>query len=216
MKTQKNFLLQTPGEEIANAVSHGIGALASLAGMILLIVLSAKQGNLATMICGLIYGLSLLILYTSSTLYHALTAPKAKRIFRILDHCNIFLLITGTYAPISVLMIGGRLGYGLLIANSACGILGILLNAINMKKFKAVSMVLYILMGWMCIFIAKPLMQAVPVNLLWLLLGGGIAYTVGIVFYALKKPKFMHFIWHIFVLAGSILQFVFILLGCYY
>lgn len=216
MKTQKKFLLQTPGEEIANAVSHGIGALASLAGMILLIVLSAKQGNLATMICGLIYGLSLLILYTSSTLYHALTAPKAKRVFRILDHCNIFLLITGTYAPISVLMIGGRLGYGLLIANSACGILGILLNAINMKKFKAVSMVLYILMGWMCIFIAKPLMQAVPVNLLWLLLGGGIAYTVGIVFYALKKPKFMHFIWHIFVLAGSILQFVFILLGCYY
>lgn len=216
MKTQKKFLLQTPGEEIANAVSHGIGALASLAGMILLIVLSAKQGNLATMICGLIYGLSLLILYTSSTLYHALTAPKAKRVFRILDHCNIFLLITGTYAPISVLMIGGRLGYGLLIANSACGILGILLNAINMKKFKAVSMVLYILMGWMCIFIAKPLMQAVPVNLLWLLLSGGIAYTVGIVFYALKKPKFMHFIWHIFVLAGSILQFVFILLGCYY
>lgn len=215
MKSVKNTRNQSLGEEIANAVSHGIGALFAIVGTVLLIILGVVHSDIAAIISGAFYGFSLITLYTSSTLYHSLTHPKAKKVFQILDHCNIYILITGTYAPISVLMIGGRLGYGLLSANLICGILGIALNAVNMKKYKAFSMVLYILMGWMCIFIAKPLINAIPSNLLWLLLSGGISYTLGIIFYGLKKPKYMHFIWHLFVLAGSILQYLFILYGCY-
>lgn len=206
---------QTLGEEIANAVSHGIGALASIFGTIILIIFGIEQQDTAGIILGAFYGLSLIILYTSSTLYHSLSNEKAKKVFRILDHCNIYFLITGTYAPISVLMIGGTLGYLLLAANFLCGVLGIILNAINMKKFKVISMFLYILMGWMCAFIAKPLIMAVPLKELFILLLGGIAYTVGIIFYGLTKIKYMHFIWHIFVLLGSVLQYIFIFNGYY-
>lgn len=215
METTKNTYHQSLGEEIANAVSHGVGALFSIIGTALLIVLGVMHSDISSIILGAFYGFSLITLYTSSTLYHSLTHKKAKKVFQILDHCNIYILITGTYAPISVLMIGGKLGYCLLGANLACGILGIVLNAINMKKYKVVSMVLYILMGWMCIFIAKPLINAIQGNLLWLLLWGGISYTLGIAFYALKRPKYMHFIWHLFVLLGSVLQYLFILYGCY-
>lgn len=206
---------QTLGEEIANAVSHGIGALASIFGTIILIIFGIEQQNTAGIILGAFYGLSLIILYTSSTLYHSLSNEKSKKVFRILDHCNIYFLITGTYAPISVLMIGGTLGYLLLATNFICGVLGIILNAINMKKFKVISMFLYILMGWMCAFIAKPLIMAVPLKELFILLLGGIAYTVGIIFYGLTKIKYMHFIWHIFVLLGSVLQYIFIFNGYY-
>ncbi len=211
----KKFANQTLGEEIANAVSHGIGAALSIAGMVILIILALQQQSTAHLICGIVYGVSLTILYASSTLYHSICAPKAKYVFRILDHCNIFLLISGTYTPISVLMIGGKLGCSLLFANTVCGVLGILLNAINMKKFKRFSMLLYVLMGWMCIGIGKPLLAAIPIDLFWFLLSGGIAYTVGIIFFTCKRPHYMHFIWHLFVLAGSVLHFIFILLGCY-
>lgn len=206
---------QTLGEEISNSVSHGVGALLSIAGMVILIVLGAINNSVAAVLCACFYGASLIILYTASTLYHSLTNKTAKKVFRIFDHCSIFLLISGTYAPISVLLMGGKIGYTLLITNTACAIIGIVLNAINMQRWKKISMVLYVVMGWMCVFTIKPLIEAAPKNLLWLLVLGGISYTVGIIFYKSKKIKYMHFVWHIFVIAGSVLQYFFVLFSCY-
>lgn len=206
---------QSLGEEIGNAVSHGLGALLSVAGMIILIMLGAAKSNAAAVVLAVIYGVSLIILYLSSTLYHSLPRGCAKNIFQILDHCSIFLLISGTYAPISVSMIGGKIGYSLIIINSACAVFGILLNAVDMEKWKKISMFIYIIMGWMCLFTLDPLINAAPKQHLWLLVGGGIAYTLGIFFFAMNKIKYMHFIWHLFVLAGSALQYFFILFACY-
>ncbi len=215
MKQKKLTRPQTIGEEISNSISHGIGTLLSIAGMIVLIMTGAINHGIDAVLCGIFYGVSLIILYTSSTLYHSLTNKTAKRIFQIFDHCSIFLLISGTYAPISVMMIEGVVGYALLITNTTCAIVGIILNAINMKRWKKTSMALYIVMGWMCLFTIKPIIDAAPNNLLWLLVLGGVAYTVGIIFYKLKKIKYMHFVWHLFVLMGSVMQYFFILLGCY-
>lgn len=206
---------QSLGEEISNAVSHGVGAIFSLVGMVILIILSIKNGSISGLLSSIFYGTALIILYSVSTIYHSLTHPTAKKVFQILDHCSIFLLISGTYAPISVVMMGGATGYSLLAVNTTCAVVGIVLNAINIKKFKTVSMLLYIIMGWMCMFTLKPLIESAPANTLWLLVSGGVAYTAGIIFYKKKKLKYMHFIWHLFVLLGSVLHYFFILLGCY-
>ncbi|MEE1026166.1 MAG: hemolysin III family protein, partial [Acutalibacteraceae bacterium] len=206
---------QTLGEEISNAVSHGIGGLLSIAGTVILIILGAKAESVAAVIWGAFYGATLIILYTVSCLYHSLARNRAKKVFRVLDHCSIFLLISGTYAPISVLMIGGKIGFSLITVNIACAVLGILLNAINMEKWKKLSLLLYVIMGWMCLFAIKPIIAAAPKDILWLLIAGGVAYTVGIIFYKMSKKKYMHFIWHLFVLIGSILHYFFVLFGCY-
>lgn len=206
---------QTLGEEISNAVSHGIGGLLSIAGTVILIILGAKAESVAAVIWGAFYGAALIILYTVSCLYHSLARNRAKKVFRVLDHCSIFLLISGTYAPISVLMIGGKIGFSLITVNIACAVLGILLNAINMEKWKKLSLLLYVIMGWMCLFAIKPIIAAAPKDILWLLIAGGVAYTVGIIFYKMSKKKYMHFIWHLFVLIGSILHYFFVLFGCY-
>ena len=206
---------QSLGEEISNAVSHGVGAVFSLIGMIILIALSIKNGSAAGLVSAIFYGTALIILYSVSTIYHSLTHPTAKKVFQILDHCSIFLLISGTYAPISLVMMGGKIGYSLLIVNTSCAVLGIVLNAINIKKFKTLSMLLYVIMGWMCMFTLKPLIEAAPHGTLWLLVAGGVAYTFGIIFYKIKKIKYMHFVWHLFVLLGSFLHYFFVLLGCY-
>lgn len=214
MKYIKKAPLQTVGEEISNAISHGLGSILSIIGTIILIYLGAKTKSTAAVIWGAFYGISLVILYTISCLYHALANNKGKMVFRILDHCSIFLLISGTYAPISILIIGGKIGYSLIIVNLVCAVIGIILNSINMEKWEKFSLLLYVIMGWMCLFTIKPLIESAPKDILWLLVGGGVAYTVGIIFYKLKK-KYMHFIWHLFVLAGSVLQYLFILFTCY-
>ncbi len=206
---------QTLGEEIANAVSHGLGVALSLTATVVMIILGVINGSAAQIISGGVYGGSLIILYTASTLYHSLTNATAKYIFRILDHCSIFLLIFGTYAPISLLLIEGKTGTLLITVNGICAVVGIVFNAINLKKFAKISVLLYVIMGWMCIFTAKPLINSAPANQLMILLLGGIFYTVGIIFFALSKIKYMHFVWHIFVLMGSILQFVFVIYTCF-
>ena len=215
MKIEKYIRLQGLGEEIANSVSHGIGALLSVAGMVILILRGVSLGSVAAVLLGIFYGASLTILYSVSCLYHSLKRNRAKKVFRILDHCSIFLLISGTYAPISVLLIGGKIGYSLIIVNTVCAILGIVLNAINMKKWEKFSLLLYVIMGWMCIFTVKPLIANTPDGVLWLLVSGGVAYTLGIVFYKADGKKYMHFIWHLFVLAGSVLHFFYVLNSCY-
>ena len=215
MRVQKYIRLQTLGEEIGNAVSHSVGALFGILGTVILIIRGIQMNSVAAVLLGIFYGGSLTVLYSISCLYHSLKRNKAKKVFRVLDHCSIFLLISGTYAPISVLLIGGKIGWTLLTINTVCAVVGIVLNAINMKKWEKASLVLYVIMGWMCLFTVKPLINNTPDGVLWLLLSGGIAYTLGIVFYKADGKKYMHFIWHLFVLMGSVLHFFYVLKGCY-
>ena len=135
----------------------------------------------------------------------------SKRVFKILDHCSIFVLILSSYIPVLLVIIGGALGWTWFGICTACTVLGVVLNSINLERWKVISMVLYIVVGWSAIAIMKPLLQVINTKELVLLVTGGIAYTLGLFFYGNKKTKFMHFIWHIFVLAGSILQYFFIL-----
>lgn len=203
----KNNKMYTLGEEIANAIIHGIGTLLSIAACVLLIVVAAKSGSAMKVVCASIYGASLIILFLMSTLYHALTPEKAKKVFRKFDHATIFLLIAGSYTPIVLVSLGGALGWVMFGIIWAIAVLGIVLNSINIEKFKVFSMIAYIVMGWCVVFVAKPTIQSLAPNGLLLLFLGGLAYTLGIIFYKMKNIKYMHTIWHVFVLAGAILQY---------
>ena len=198
---------QSTGEEIGNSISHGIGALLSIAGTVVAIVYAALHGDARSIVSACLYGAGLIILYTASTLYHSLTNYKAKRVFQVLDHCSIYILILSSYIPISLSLIRGTLGWIIFGFNAACTAIGVTLTSINMKKFHPIAMVLYVLMGWSIIFFGIPTLKTIPLPGIWLLVSGGLCYTGGIVFFALKKPRYMHMIWHFFVLAGSILQY---------
>lgn len=202
----------TTGEEVANAVTHGLGTLGALAAITVLTVFSALYGSTLTVVSVSIYGATLLVLYLSSTLYHAIDGEKAKFVFRVFDHCNIFFLIAGTYTPIALSGIGGAFGwtvFGLIWATAA---LGIVLNAVNLQRYAKISLLLYILMGWAIIFTFSSLKTALGMESVILLIGGGVSYTVGVVFFVLRK-KYMHAVWHLFVLGGSVLHFFAIFYG---
>ena len=207
--------VQTLGEEIANAVSHGVGSLLAIAACVIVIVRAAFHSTAMGIVSACIYGASLVILYTFSSLYHSLTNRKAKSVFRIFDHCSIFLLIVGTYTPICLWMLKGALGWVLFGINAFCSVLGIVLNSINLKKFQKLSMVLYILMGWSVIMSIKNVIAIIPFAGMMFLLIGGLLYTFVIIFYKMKRIKYMHFIWHLFVLGGSIVHYFFILFYCF-
>ncbi len=198
---------QSLGEEIANSISHGIGALLSIAGTVIAIVYAAMHGDARSVVSACLYGAGLIILYMSSTLYHSITNIKAKKVFRILDHCSIYILIFASYIPVSLSLIRGATGWILFGINAGCTALGVTLTAINMKKFHKLAMVLYLLMGWSIVFLGVPTLITLPSVALWLLIIGGLSYTGGIAFFAMKKPRYMHSIWHFFVLAGSILHY---------
>lgn len=204
----------TKGEEIFNAVSHIVGGAIGLAAWIVGVLFASP--DISAMIAISVFGLSIIILYTMSALYHFLPLGGGKAVFRVFDHCTIFLLIAGTYTPYCVIALGGTaFGLYILIAEWVMAVIGIVGNAIAMNNIviKSLSMVLYFFMGWLILIAVKPLVAALSVASFWLLLAGGVAYTAGIVFYALgKKVKYFHSIWHLFDLAGTILQFFSILL----
>ncbi len=201
------FNNQCMGEEIANAITHGIGALLAIAGTAVAIVYACFFGDAMSIVSAALYGAGLIILYLSSTLYHSLTNIKAKKVFQVFDHCSIFILILSSYIPISLSLIRGALGWWLFGFNAACMILGVVLNSISVKKFHKFSMVLYLLMGWSVVFVAFPVLSKIPTAGLVLLVTGGLCYTGGIAFFAMKRPRYMHSVWHLFVLAGSILHY---------
>lgn len=207
---------QQLGEEIANAVSHGIGALLAVVGLVLLLIRSSTYGSPIAIVSTAIYGSSMILLYTVSCLYHGITAPRKKQVFQILDHCSIFILILGTCIPIVLIGIGGALGWVVFGILTALAVLGITLNAVNLKKFQKISLILYILMGWLALFTIHPIVEAVSISGLILLLAGGVAYTLGILFYKQKRKRYMHFVWHLFVLAGSVFHFLMIYNYCSY
>ena len=211
MVRRQNF-----GEELLNAISHGAGALLSVAGMILLLIKAKTYGALLNVVSVAIFGASMVVLYLISCLYHALPLSKGKQVFQVLDHCSIFLLIMGSYAPICLVTMGGVLGFALFAVNVSCGILGIVLNAVDLKRFKKLSMVLYIVMGWMGVLALPYIIRNMSLSGVVLLILGGVSYTVGVIFYRQKEKLYRHGIWHFFVLGGTILQFFTVYMNCCY
>lgn len=207
------FKRYTLGEEIFSSVTHGIGTLLAVGGTAVLIVLSAIYSDVWSVVGSAIFGASLIILYCMSTLYHSITNEKAKKFFRIMDHNTIFFLIAGTYTPITISILRGWIGWVLFGIVWGAAIIGIILNSIDLEKFRKPSVVCYIAMGWVIIFAVKPLMDAMNSTSLWLLIGGGVFYTVGVIFYAIKKVRYFHSIWHIFTLLGSVCHYFSILLA---
>ena len=204
---------QTFGEEMANTISHGVGALLAAAGATLLIGKAISAGSARAVVGMSLYGASLVALYVASTVYHAAKDPAWKEKLRIMDHCSIFLLILGTYIPVALLTLGGSLGWILIAVNTALAVLGIVLKIIDLNRFGKVSLLLYALMGWLVMPAFKTVVSVMPVSGVALLLAGGLAYTAGIAFYKSKK-HYMHFVWHLFVLLGSVLQYFCVLFYC--
>lgn len=201
----------TLGEEIFSSITHGIGALLGIAALVLAVVFAAIYGDAMGVVSAAIYGSTMIIMYTMSTLYHALTHKTAKKIFRIFDHCSIFLLIAGTYTPYTLVTLRGAIGWVLFGLVWASAILGIIFNSINMEKYKKFTMASYIVTGWVIIFAIKPLINNMKTGGIILLLAGGVLYTLGVIFYKIKIP-YAHPIWHLFVLSGSVCHFFSILL----
>ena len=213
MAAEKIKRPQTRGEEIANTVSHGLGALLAAAGAVPLAVRGILSGDIKAGFSLTAYAVSLILLYTASAVYHGVQNPEAKRRLRIMDHCSIFILILGTYVPMSLLVVGGRTGWMLFLTNTTLAAVGIILNTIDLKRFDKVSLALYALMGWLVVVAMRAIIATLPPLGLGLLTAGGVAYTAGIAFYK-AQGKYMHFVWHLFVLAGSILQFFCIAMYC--
>jgi hemolysin III len=194
-------------EEIFNSVTHGVGALVSIAGLVFLIVFSSIYGQTMHVVSCTIYGTTLVLLYTASTLYHSFQKPSIKHVFKIFDHSCIYVLIAGTYTPFMLVTVQGALGWTIFGIVWGLTILGIIFKAFFVTRFKIVSTIAYILMGWLVILAIKPLFHALPGGGIFWLISGGLAYTIGTIFYAWKKLPFNHAIWHLFVLAGSVCHF---------
>lgn len=192
------------GEEIGNAVTHGIGALLGAVGLVLMILRSA---NAWQVVSSCIYGGTIILLFTMSCLYHAISNKRAKAVFRVFDHSTIFLLIAGTYTPYTLVTLNGAVGWVLFGVVWASAIIGIVLNCISIERFKKFSMACYIASGWCIVAAVVPMVQAMDWRGLLLLLAGGVAYTGGTLFYRKKQRPWFHMIWHLFVLLGAILQF---------
>lgn len=203
----------TLGEELFNAITHGIGALLSVAGCVVLLVRCHQLGDGVAAVSSAIYGATLIILYTMSTLYHALANERAKAVFRVFDHVTIYLLIAGTYTPYTLACLGGALGWTLFGIVWAAAIVGIVFSSISLRRFQKLSMICYIAMGWVILIAIKPLWQVIGTLPMVFLVIGGVLYTGGVLFYQMKESRYMHSIWHLFVIAGSIFQYFSILLA---
>ena len=203
---------QTVGEEIANSVTHGIGALLSIAGTVILIVRAAMYGTAIHIVSVAIYGLSLILLHTSSSIYHGLHAPRAKRVFWVLDHSTIYLLIAGTYTPFLLTSLWGAWGLTLMIAIWSLAIVGILLATLFVGRLRKTALALYLTMGWLIVLASRQLWLSVPHEALVFVAAGGLSYTIGVIFYCWKRLPYGHMIWHLFVLGGSITHYFGILL----
>lgn len=197
---------QSLGEEIANAVSHGLGA---LFGVIALILMLIKADNANEVFGALVFGLSIIVLYTMSTLYHAFKRDsKVKRLFKRFDHISIYILIGGTFAPIFIIVVEKPLGWYLLLGQWTLIAIGATMKAIHIQKFQIPHLLLYIILGWSGLTLIGPLFD-LSIMAFYFILAGGIAYTVGVIFYALSKVfKYSHFIWHIFVFLGTLFHFI--------
>jgi hemolysin III len=198
----------TVGEEVAHAVTHGVGLAAAIAGLVVLVVLAAATRDPWRITACAVYASTLVLLYGASTLYHALSATRARAVFRVLDHSAIFLLIAGTYTPFALVSLRGPWGWTLFGIVWGLAVLGIVAKAVFGTRWPILSTAVYVGMGWVVIVAVKPLVANVPPGAIAWLVAGGLAYTGGVVFYAWTRLRYSHAIWHVFVLAGSICHYV--------
>ena len=212
LKQQTPIRIYSLGEEIFHSISHGIGVGLSIAGLTLLLVLAVLYGNPAQIISFTIYGITLIVLYLASTLYHSFQDPQVKQVFKRIDHASIYLLIAGTYTPFLVVAIQGVWGWALLVIIWGLALMGISFKTFFIHRFKKLSVLTYILMGWLCVVALNEMIANIPSGGLIWLAAGGIFYTVGVIFYVMKNVPYTHAIWHLFVLAGSICHFFAVLL----
>jgi hemolysin III len=200
------------GEEIAHSVTHGIGVILSIAGLVILVTLAALRGNAWHVVSSSIFGVTLIFLYTASTLYHSITHPGTKKVLRVFDHSAIFLLIAGTYTPFTLVTLRGGWGWTLFVLIWGLALVGIVYKITASKRYRLLSVLLYLGMGWLVLVAIKPMVTSVPLPGLVLLLAGGLCYTLGLVFFVWRSLPYSHAVWHVFVLAGSICHFFAILL----
>lgn len=198
----------TVGEEIANAVTHGVAALLSIAGLAVLVAFAVLYSGSPKVVAAVsIFGASMVFLYTASTLYHSIPNPRAKKVLQYLDHSMIYILIAGSYTPFCLITLQGYTGIALLCTVWLIAIAGISLQAVLLHKADWINCLLYLSMGWLAVFVIDPLVSTLDSTGLALLVAGGLAYTVGVVFYIFERIPFSHAIWHTFVFAGTTLQF---------
>ncbi len=206
----------TKNEEIANSISHGIGIGLSIAGLVLLTIKASFSHNAMKIVSFTIFGATLILLYTASTLYHSfyinVDSPKAKYIFKLLDHSAIYLLIAGTYTPFVLGPLRGPWGWSLFGVVWSLAIIGIILNVFFVGRYPVLFTSVYLAMGWIIVVSGKTFILKTPKSALILLFAGGLAYSLGVIFYAFQKLRYNHLIWHFFVLAGSVLQYFAVLL----
>lgn len=199
-------------EEFANTITHGFGLVLSIVGFAVLLVLAGLRGDAMSVIGCAVYGLSLVVLYAASTMYHSATTPELKEVLRILDHCGIYLLIAGSYTPFGLLIVKGPLGQNLLIAIWAFAIIGIALKLVLRDRLIAIFVVSYVIMGWIGVFAIEPLLDAIGIMPIVLIVAGGVAYSLGVIFFAWHRLPHNHAIFHVFVLLGSILHYAAVVL----
>jgi hemolysin III len=197
---------QTIGEEIANSISHGVGAALAIAGFVLLTIRAAGLPDARYLICYGVFGASAVLLYLCSTLYHSLSYTRAYRVMRSLDHSSIYLLIAGTYTPFTLLGLRGTLGWTLFLVVWTCAIIGMIVKTFHVGRWEVVSTAMYLAMGWACVFAVKSMYVLLGHPVFALVLAGGVCYTAGIPFYASTR-RYMHFVWHLWVLAGTTCHF---------
>jgi hemolysin III len=195
------------GEEIANSISHGLGLILAIIALPVLVLTATRAGSARFAVGAAVFGATMIVLYLASTLYHSVTHHEAKRFFRLFDHSAIFLLIAGTYTPFTLGVLRGAWGWTLLAIVWCLAIAGIVIKAFPRTRHSWVCMVLYLVMGWLAIVAVKPIWELVPVPGILLIVAGGVAYTGGLAFFAARSLRYSHFIWHLFVLAGTTCHF---------
>jgi len=195
-------------EEIANSLTHGLGVLAAISGLVALLLRAVRLNDPRTLAGFLIYGISLILLFLASTLYHAIPQPKVKSIFRIIDHGSIYILIAGTYTPFTLVSLYGSLGWSLFGAIWGLALGGILFNSLFLDRFPRLESVTYVLMGWLSVIVIRQLYFSIGLSGILLLILGGLVYTLGIIFYKYEEFPYNHAIWHLFVLGGGSCHFL--------
>lgn len=195
------------GEEIANAITHGIGALLAIAALVVLVVMAAIHGTVWHVVSFSVFGTTLVLLYFASTLYHSFTPGRAKHLFHKFDHISIYLLIAGTYTPFCLTALRGWIGWTVFGIVWACAVLGAIVKAISVGSKVRLSTILYVMMGWVILIAIKPLYEAISFTGFLFLIGGGVSYTLGTIFFLRDQVKYNHSVWHLFVLGGSVLHF---------
>ena len=202
---------QSLGEEIANSVSHGIGLLLALAGFPVLVVATLRRGDVVEVVGATVFGITVVLLYSTSMLFHAFRQSRAKRIFQVLDHSAIYLLIAGTYTPFTLGVLHGTWGWILFGLVWSMAAVGIMLKALGGVRYNTVSTLVYIAMGWLVVIAADKVWALVPGWGIFWLVAGGIAYTAGAAFFLAERIRYFHFVWHLFVVAGTACHFIAVL-----